>query len=524
MDALRQFLDQPMIRLAGAALAGLVLAFSFPPYGLWPLATLSVAALSLLTRGRSARAGALHGLVFGLAFSLILLDWMRVIGVDAWVLISVLEALFFALLGAGLAVTAPLRWWPLAHAALWAGAELLRARIPFGGFPWGRLAFGQADTPLTPYAAVGGAPLVTAMTAVTGALLAYGIAATHLRRTAAVTAAVGGILAVPLVALAIPIPTGADREVTVALVQGNVPRLGLDAFEQRRAVVRNHIAATEDLARQISTGDVPQPEIVLWPENSTDIDPYDNAEVRDLIQAAVTEIGVPTLVGAVVDAPDGERAQNVGIVWDPTTGPGETYVKRHPVPFGEYIPFRSLLERYITRLDRVPRDFAPGDEAGVLDIGPARLGDVICFEIAYDGLVRDAVTHGGEAIVVQTNNATYGQTGQTEQQFAISRLRAVEHGRSVLIAATSGISAVIAPDGSVVERSAEFTQQVLVRPVGLRDGRTIADRLGAWPEWLIALAGGGAVALVVVASKRGTLHPTNSANTLKSDVKETTNA
>ncbi len=362
------------------------------------------------------------------------------------------------------------------------------------------------------------------MTALTGALLAYGIATGNVRRRTAAVVAFGGIITVPLAALAIPIPTDADREITVALVQGNVPRLGLDAFEQRRAVVRNHVSATEDLALQVGAREVLAPDIVLWPENSTDIDPYDNAEVRDLIQNAVADIGVPTLVGAVVDAPDGERAQNVGIVWDPTTGPGETYVKRHPVPFGEYIPFRSFLERYITRLDRVPRDFAPGDEVGVLDIGPARLGDVICFEIAYDGLVRDAVTHGGEAIVVQTNNATYGQTGQTEQQFAISRLRAVEHGRSVLIAATSGISAVIAPDGSVVGRSEEFTQQVLVQPVGLRDGITIADRLGAWPEWLIALAGAGAVALVVVESKRGTPHRTRSANTLKPDIKETTNA
>ena len=146
--------------------------------------------------------------------------------------------------------------------------------------------------------------------------------------------------------------------------------------------------------------------------------------------------------------------RNSGVVWDPQTGPGERYVKRHPVPFGEYIPFRAQLSGWIERLDQIPRDFYAGDRPGNLDVGPAAVGDVICFEVAYDGLVRDVVTGGADVLVVQTNNATYNGTGQPQQQMAMSRLRAVEHGRTVLVAATSGISAVVAPDGEVVAAGA----------------------------------------------------------------------
>ena len=85
------------------------------------------------------------------------------------------------------------------------------------------------------------------------------------------------------------------------------------------------------------------------------------------------------------------------------------------MPFGEYIPFRSVLTRYITRLRRIPEDFAPGDKPGLLDVGGVRIGDVICFEVAYDGIVRDVTAGDPRLLVVQTNNATYGHSGQPDQ-------------------------------------------------------------------------------------------------------------
>ncbi|MDT7545604.1 MAG: apolipoprotein N-acyltransferase [Actinomycetota bacterium] len=481
------------IRLLSAVLAGLVLDLAFPPHDLWWLAPVPVAALTLACRGASARAGALLGLATGLGFFVPLLVWTgAVAGPGAWLALAAMEAAFFALLGAALALVCQLRGWPVWSAALWVGQEALRDRLPFGGFPWGRLAFSQGHTVLTPLAALGGAPLVTFAVAVLGGALA----ALVLRRELAPALVAAAVVLV--VAALVPTPTS-GQQVTVAVVQGNVPRLGLDAFSQRAAVLDNHAAATHELAIAVRAGRTPRPELVIWPENASDLDPYTDPQAASTIEAAVRDIGVPVLVGAVLDGP-GDKVRNAGIVWDPVNGPGEMYVKRHPVPFGEYMPFRSLARRISSKVDLVPRDFARGTAPGGLDVGPARLADVICFEVGYDGVVRDAVRAGGRLLVVQTNNATFGRSGETYQQLAMGRLRAVEHGRAVVVAATSGVSAVIAPDGRIVDRSKVFARDVLVERVPLRDGSTPANRLGALPELLLAAL--GAAALLVTRLSR----------------------
>ncbi|MGH3344421.1 MAG: apolipoprotein N-acyltransferase [Carbonactinosporaceae bacterium] len=481
--------------------SGLLLATAFPPYGWWPAAPVAVAGLTLACLGASARRGAGHGLAFGMVFFLTLFGWVRVIGVDAWVGLALLESLFAALLGAGLAVVCRRGGWLLWSACLWVGAELLRARLPLGGMPWGRLAFSQADTPFTPYAALGGAPLVTFAVALAGGLLAGALMAGRTggdgsrRRPVHVGAAAMLAAAVPLVAFAIPVGNtaatsrNAPDAVTVAMVQGNVPRTVDIEAVRTEAVLGNHVAATRQLAANVRGGQVVPPDLVIWPENASDIDPLRDPAARARVSGAVEAVGVPILVGAVVAGPGPDHLRNMGIVWRPRTGPDQTYTKRHLVPFGEYVPFRDALLPYIDRLRQIPRDFYAGQRVGVLQVGPARVGDVICFEVAYDGAVRDVVAAGARAIVVQTNNATYGGTSQPEQQLAIERLRAVEHGRSVLVAATSGISAIVAPDGRVMARSREFTRDTLVAPVPLRDTRTPADLVGALPEWVIALAG-----------------------------------
>ena len=477
-----------LVRLATAVVAGVLLDVAFPPHDLALLAPVAVALLALACRGASARAGALVGLAGGLSFFLPLLFWSgAVAGPGAWVALALLQALFFLPLGAGLAVVSRLPAWPLWAAALWVGEEALRDRIPFGGFPWGRLAFSQGDTWLTPLAALGGAPLVTFAVA----LLGTGLAALVVRRS--VRVGLAGAAVVLVAAPLVPVPTG-GQPVRVAVIQGNVPRLGLDAFAQRAAVLDNHVTTTRQLAADVRAGRTPRPDLVVWPENASDLDPYTDPEAYRTIDAAVKDVGVPVLVGAVIEGP-GDRVRNAGIVWDPATGPGAMYVKRHPVPFGEYMPYRSLARRITSKVDLVPRDFAAGDSPGALDVGPARLADVICFEIAYDGVVRDAVRAGGRLLVVQTNNATFGRSGETHQQLAMSRLRAVEHGRAVLVAATSGVSAVIAPDGRVVERSGIFTRHVLAQEVPLRSTQTPATRAGVLPELALALLGLGALAV-----------------------------
>jgi apolipoprotein N-acyltransferase len=475
-----------------AGLSGLAVYGAFAPLSVWPLALVGVAGLTLACHGTSARRGAVLGLLTGLAFFLPLLRWSGLeVGAGPWILLAVSQAAFLAPLGAAVAVLTRLPVWPVWVAAAWVADEALRSRLPFGGFPWGRLAFSTADSPLAALAALGGAPLVTFAVALLGAAVALLLTA-RTARAAAFAAAAAGVVAVASVVA----PVGGSGEpVTVAVVQGNVPRLGLDFNAQRAAVLNNHVEATRELADDVRAGRVPAPDLVVWPENSSDIDPFDDPAAFAAIDDVVRDIGVPVLVGAVVDGADDDTVLNTGIVWDPQTGPGERYVKRHPVPFGEYIPLRSVARLVTDKVDLVPRDFAAGDEVGVLDVGPARLGDVICFEIAYDGLVRDTVREGGRLLVVQTNNATFGRSAQTEQQLAMSRLRAVEHGRAVVVAATSGISAVVEPDGDLAHRSEIFTRDVHVQQVPLRDARTPATRLGAWPELALSLLAAGALAV-----------------------------
>ncbi|MFF9641064.1 apolipoprotein N-acyltransferase [Kitasatospora aureofaciens] len=487
-----------------AAVAGLLLALAFPPYDLWPLSLLGVAALSLLTGGRTVRQGAWTGFALGFPFFLMLLSWLRVVGWDATVGLSVVEALFLTLLGGALALTSRLPGWPLWAAALWVTQEWARDRLPLGGFPWGRLAFANTATPYTPLAALGGAPLVTFAVALSGTLLAWAVLRLRGPVRAPRTAALGGLGAVAalLAGYLVPVPTAADGTVEVAIVQGNVPNPGMDFLGRPMMVLNNHASATERLAADIQAGKRPRPDVVIWPENSSDLDPFSDPLARQRIDEAVQAVGVPTLVGTLVDGPDAQHVQNEGIVWDPVTGPGASYTKQHPVPFGEYVPFRAQLMKVITRLQRVARDFYPGDHNGVMQLGPAKIGDVICFEVAYDEIVRDTVDSGARVLVVQTNNATYARTGQPEQQLAMSRLRAVEHGRAVLISATSGISAVIAPDGTVEQRTAELTPAELSATVPLRDGTTVADRVGALPEWTLAVGGLLACGAAVLVGRR----------------------
>ncbi|MCX2970047.1 MULTISPECIES: apolipoprotein N-acyltransferase [Streptomyces] len=511
-----------LLRCAAAAAGGLALAAAFPPVGLWPLSLVAVAALGLLTRHRTARQGAAAGLVFGLAFFVGLLQWLRVIGWDAVLGLSLLQALFLALLGSGLAVTSRLPLWPLWGACLWVAEEWARDRVPLGGFPWGRLAFANTGSPFTPLAALGGAPLVTFAVALAGTLLAAAALAAHRLRRArrgagperprtapapaddradapapapgrparALCGAAGLAAAVTLAGYAVPIPTDADDTVDIAVVQGDVQQPGMDFLGRPMLILNNHVEATLDLAADVAAGRARQPDLVIWPENASDLDPHRSPEAYAAIDRAADAVGVPILVGALVDHPTEEGyVENQGIVWDPRTGPGDSYTKQHPVPFGEYVPFREQLSTVITRLERVPRDFWPGRQAGVLQVGPARLGDVICFEVAYDEIVRDTVTAGARALVIQTNNATYGRTGQPEQQLAMSRLRAMEHGRAVVTAAPSGISAIVAPDGTIEQRTEEFTRDVLTAELPLRDDVTLADRVGSAPEWALAMVG-----------------------------------
>jgi apolipoprotein N-acyltransferase len=264
-------------------------------------------------------------------------------------------------------------------------------------------------------------------------------------------------------------------------------------------VLDNHVNATKALADDVKAGRAQRPDIVIWPENSSDIDPIRNLDATRQINDAAAAIGVPILVGGLLDPNNGadgrsasSRAEdglrNVGLVWLPGTGPTEQYIKQHPVPFAEYIPMRSIVRYISSKVDLVQTDFVAGPTPGVLHVGPVTVGDVICFEVAYDNIPRDTVTGGAQLLVVQTNNATFDEA-EARQQLAMVRLRAVEHGRPAVMASTVGVSAFVDSAGTVYDATRFDTPAVIERDLTLRPTHTPATTLGELPE----------LALVVVA-------------------------
>jgi apolipoprotein N-acyltransferase len=293
-----------------------------------------------------------------------------------------------------------------------------------------------------------------------------------------------------------------DGTRTVAVIQGNVPRSGLEFSAQRRAVLDYHVRETLKLAADIKAGKAPKPDYVLWPENSSDIDPFANPDAAAVIDEAAKAVGVPISVGGVVER-DG-KLLNEQILWDPVEGPTQTYDKRQIQPFGEYLPLRGLVGAVNKNwTGMVRQDFSRGSTPGVFDIDGAKVGLATCYEAAFDWAVRDTVTHGAEMISVPSNNATFDRSEMTYQQLAMSRIRAVEHSRTVTVPVTSGVSAIVMPDGRITQKTGMFVPAHLVQKVPLRSSETPATRLGALPETALVLVAAGGLGWAIGAGLRG---------------------
>ncbi|MBF6286380.1 apolipoprotein N-acyltransferase [Nocardia cyriacigeorgica] len=531
-----------LVRAAGAIVAGLLLFGSFPPRPWWFLAPVGIALLTLVVRGAvRLRGGFGYGLLAGLGFFLPLLPWTGIyVGPVPWLALSAACAVYVGLFGAMARLLATLPGWPLWIALAWTTAEWGRSSFPFGGFPWGRLAFGQADGWFLPLAAYGGAPLVGFAVALTGTGIAALVVAvrggqkvvcepaenavaaddahdaaeaagtgptrrvvaepTPGSRRRAGLAAVLVIAVMPVAGLALrptlPGPDDGYASVTVAAIQGSVPRLGLDFNAQRRAVLDNHARRTEQLADDIAAGRAPQPDLVIWPENSSDIDPLRNADAASIVTRAARRVGAPILIGAVL-VNDDRTTTNSMMVWTEESGPAERHDKRIIQPFGEYLPMRGFFRLFSEYADRAGY-FVPGDGDGTVRIDGVDLGVATCYEVAFDRAFRDSMAAGAQLLTVPTNNATFGDSEMTYQQLAMSRVRAVEHGRALVVAATTGVSAMITADGAVRQQTELFVPAALVAQLPLRDSTTLATRLGAAPEWLAIILTAGALAVAAI--------------------------
>lgn len=499
------------VRLVAALVGGGVLCLAFPTFDVWLAAPVGLALITAALTGAGARRGCLVGVVAGAAFFVPSLQWSGVyVGAVPWLALSVLQALFVGLAGAAygwLSRRGSVR--PLAFALAWVVAESLRSRVPYGGFPWLKVAFSQSDAPVGRLVAWGGSPLVAFVVALMGgvlALVAARLAGGGVRRrmplgslALPVTAALG----LGLVGLVVPLPTDGVPAQFVG-VQGNVPRPGLDFNAERRAVLDNHVAATLAANEDVATGKAPRPDLVVWPENASDIDPLRNEDAKALILDVVTRLDRPLVVGGLIDGP-GDDLANVSLLFEPGVGNTDRYVKRHPVPFGEYIPNRAFWRIFSSEVDRVSRNFVAGPGVGVFDVRgtqgqPIRAGLAICFEVAYDDIMRGAVQAGANVLLVQTNNATFGYTAESPQQLAISRVRAMELGRSIVHVSTVGQSALITPDGTAHQVTSLFTQAVVRGALPLRSSLTVATRVGEAPEWV---AGAALLALFAAGLRRG---------------------
>ncbi|MDP9823003.1 apolipoprotein N-acyltransferase [Nocardioides massiliensis] len=501
-----------LVRLVLAGLAGGVAALAFEPFAYAVALPVAIALLAgmlaSLPEHHAGRRGYLLATVFGAVFMLTLLPWLHVV-TPLWPLIALAEAPLIGLTGLA-AAYARRPWWPLVVAAIWTTAEVVRSTWPLGGFPWGRVGFGVADSPfagLLPWVGVTGTTFVVALL---GAALGWAVVTVRVRPVPAVATTLGA-LALATAGAWLPLdPAGGVRDesaLRVAAVQGNTPGVGLSAMAERRQVLDNHVRATQDLAAAVRRGAEPAPDLVLWPENSSDIDPFTDAAAYADVAGAAVAVDAPLVMGTAVS--DGVGWRNRFQLWEADGRPTAYYDKRKAVPFGEYVPFRAVLDPIVPALEQIPRDMLPGDRPGVMELADVPVGVITCYEVAYAPLVTDLVDSGARLLAVPTNNATYMGTAQVEQQFAMARLTALATSRSVVVVSTNGVSGLVAPDGSVVERAPVRTTHVLTADVSPRVGLTPAVR---WATvWTVLFTVPGAVlalaALLVLRRGRRTPAP-----------------
>lgn len=489
--------------------AGVLLNLAFPGVSLWPLAIAAAVILWFALSRAGAWSGFLIGWAFGMAFLLPHLYWANAaVGMIPWIVLSAAEAAAIGLFGAGWATVrrshmlTNARAWaqPLAFAVLWTGIEELRSMVPFGGFPWARVAFSQSESPLGHLAWVAGAPLVSFATFLAGGVLALAIEAGMARHWG--YAAVGPVAVIAIIMAGVFIPLDAqptEGKLSVAVVQGNVPNEGLDSFDRARQVTRNHLMETRAL---MATNPAPL-DILIWPENAADYDPRVDQATYDMVTEAAVLANAPLLLGTQDLTPEDGR-YNISLLLSVNGTVLDSYIKQRPAPFAEYIPIRDIARKFSDAVDRVTRDMIAGEGPAIIELPAPNLrrsvttGPVICFEVAYDAIVRQSVRKGAEILIVQTNNASFGMTAESEQQLAMTQLRAIEFGRTAIQASTVGVSAIVLPDGHIVEQTELFEPAHMAQLVPLRSESTPAMYLGGVSRWAALILG----ALVVFFASR----------------------
>ncbi|WP_243442543.1 apolipoprotein N-acyltransferase [Schaalia vaccimaxillae] len=488
------------------ALAGLAMWCAFPDAGLWWLVVPSLALffsrIDTVGWGRSL----LYTIVFATCFWLPLIDWVVLAtgGWLPWIALTASQVFFYAVWVLCVKLIEVWHWTmsvlgqSVIYGITWVGIEQLRSSFPWSGFPWGAVHLPQVDSPLGHLAPYGGETLVGGVVVVVAVLVRRTFS---LRQVHDVTswwgrpAMLGLACALFVAPLAIPLPSSQEAgSLRLALVQGDVRLPGAQAFSREGEVTANNAQVTAEVAGAGESVD-----LVIWGETAADRDPRESQLVADLVSRSSKKLDAPILLG-FANVKDDLRWNWIG-TWYPGEGLDESnlYAKQKPVPFGEFIPWRSLVSRLATEAAQVNLDMAPADNPGYMEIRTASGRQVplavgICFEAAYASIFREGVTMGGQMIVTPSNNYHFLDSAQTAQQGQTLRFRSMEFSRSSVQASTTGRSYVIRPDGQIQAMTQPQSAEYLVAQVPLRTSLTLTTQMGHWPGLAVQCA----TALLVV--------------------------
>ncbi|MCS5719390.1 apolipoprotein N-acyltransferase [Herbiconiux sp. CPCC 205763] len=494
------------LALLGAVGAGIALDAGFPDKGWWPLTLVGVGIVLAGLIGRGWKSAFLIGAVAGATFWGVHIFWLTLyLGPVPWLGLSGFEAVYFGLGSILIALVYrraervwPSRWGrlglvPIIVSGLWVLREGINSIAPYGGFSWGRVAMSQSESPFADIVAwlgMSGLSFVLVWTVVFLIQLGREFDLRSSSRVLAGAIAIAALLAVP----AWPAPTSGTSR--IAAVQGN-SNAGLFAVHQPGDILSDHVAASVPLEGQ-------KLDVVVWPENASDIDPARYPVAAQTLDAVSESLGgVPLVVGTIQQR--GDKVYNTSLLWE-NGGVADFYDKRHPVPFAEWMPNRDFFHALQPDLvDLVTRDYQFGSTDLTFDINGLIAGISICFDITDDAVMREMSDEGAQVVLSQTNNADFGKTDENLQQLAIARLRAIELGRSVVNISTVGTSQIIGPDGRTITGIPAYQAGAMVSDVPLATVPTPAALVGFQIEWLVA--GFGIIGLAVALTTRTSPRP-----------------
>ncbi len=471
--------------LLWCVLSGILIVASVPPWGWWPTAFIGVAVLDKLLSGQVASRRFRRGFLVGLVWALVGTIWMVDLTPAGWVINAIVHSSFMGV--ASLLVPAN-KGRRLALVGTITLAEFGRWSWPFGGIPLATLAQGQAAGPLAPVVRVAGPLLLVALVVAIGIALS---ALTDGRKATNWSAFTIGITSLSLIisgVLAALAPEGnLIEEMKVAIVQGGGPQRTRATPSGASTVFSNQINANQAVEEDI--------DLVVWPENVVNPDPPTTSplsnrlysdQASEALSAEAKRLNTVLIPGWFIqDDSDPTANLNFSTAINSDGTVIDRYDKVRIVPFGEFVPLRSLIEVFAA--DLLPtRDVRPGNGPAILKTPVGDLGISISWEIFFEHRTREAVNSGGEILINPTNGASYWLTVVQTQQIASSRLRALETGRWVLQAAPTGFRAVINPNGKVIQRTAISEQAVIHSTVERRNGLTWATQIGVWPMVILA--------------------------------------